>query len=478
MSASFDETEVRKALAQIIGLTAVFELRALDAKLSGDYRTGTVSGYFNNPDDCIAELGKLVSAKGIYFTLNTVNPALLARRVNRLAYAEKNTTTNDQHILSRRCLLLDVDFDRPAGISASAAEKEAAHQKAIEIHDYLKARGWPLPIVADSGNGYHLVYHVNLPSNDGKLLEQVLAALADRFDGDGVKIDKSVFNPARIARLYGTLAAKGDNTEERPHRPSKILKTPVRVVVTAEQLHALVDELQREKPAQAEQLASRNGMFDVDGLLSRHAVKVKERSTEPDGTIKWLLKECPFNRDHVDGEAALFLYPDGRLGFHCFHNSCTGKHWKDFRWHFEPERRTTPPRVDLQSPGDSAPVELPAPPAPYVSPPLVLLPSQLQEYIHAAAKSLNMDVAYILLPLLSALGSAIGNSRSILLKPGFHPTAGDLDRHHRAKRQPEISSVRGCLLCSDGTRARIDAAEQANAGRVHGRTRTIGRQEW
>ena len=28
----------------------------------------------------------------------------------------------------------------------------------------------------------HLVYHVNLPSDDEKLLEQVLAALADRFD--------------------------------------------------------------------------------------------------------------------------------------------------------------------------------------------------------------------------------------------------------------------------------------------------------
>jgi hypothetical protein len=67
----------------------------------------------------------------------------------------------------------------------------------------------------------------------------------------------------------------------------------------------------------------------------------------------------------------------------------------------------------------SEPVELPAPPAPYVSPPLTLLPPQLQEYVHAAAESLNVDVAFGLLPLLSALGSAIGNSRSILLKRGF-----------------------------------------------------------
>jgi hypothetical protein len=48
-----------------------------------------------------------------------------------------------------------------------------------------------------------------------------------------------------------------------------------------------------------------------------------------------------------------------------------------------------------------------------------LLPKVLQDYIHAAAESINVDVAFILLPLLSALGSAIGNSRSILLKRGF-----------------------------------------------------------
>ena len=218
--------------------------------------------------------------------------------------------------------------------------------------------------------------------------------------------------------MYGTLAAKGDNTEERPHRLSKILKTPLRVVVTTEQLRALVDELLPAEPAQVQLPAVRNGAFDVEVFLARHGIEVKERTTEPDSTIKWLLKECPFNYDHVDGKAAVFQSPDGKVGFKCFHNSCSDKHWKDFRRHFEPERKATSPRVDLQSPADSEPVELP-PPAPYVPPPLALLPSRLQEYIHAAAESLNVDDAFILLPKLSSLGTAIGNSRSILLKPGF-----------------------------------------------------------
>jgi hypothetical protein len=419
MKALFDEAEVRKTLARIIKHGAVFEVRALDAKLSTHHRAGTVSGYFNNPDACVAELRNLTSAKGIYVTLNPVNPALLARCANRLDYAEKNATTNDQHILERRWLPLDVDADRPSGIRASDSEKEAAHKKAREIHDYLKGRGWPPPLLADSGNGFHLLYPSDQDCDDNGLFEKVLAAIAHRFDGNGVKIDKSVFNPARIARLYGTLAAKGDDTVERPHRLSKILKTPLRVVVTTEQLRALVDELLPAEPAQVELLAARNGAFDIEGFLSRCAVEVKERTTEPDGTIKWLLAHCPFNHDHVDGEAAVFQSPAGKLGFKCFHNSCSDKHWKDFRRHFEPERKATSPRVDLQSPADSEPVDLPPPPAPYVPPPLMLLPSQLQEYVHAAAESLNVDVSFILLPMLSSLGTAIGNSRSILLKPDF-----------------------------------------------------------
>jgi hypothetical protein len=64
-------------------------------------------------------------------------------------------------------------------------------------------------------------------------------------------------------------------------------------------------------------------------------------------------------------------------------------------------------------------VDLPAAPAPYVSPPLALLPSQIQDYIQTVAESLNVDLSYVLLPLLSSLGCAIGNARSILLKRNF-----------------------------------------------------------
>jgi 5S rRNA maturation endonuclease (ribonuclease M5) len=80
------------------------------------------------------------------------------------------------------------------------------------------------------------------------------------------------------------------------------------------------------------------------------------------------------------------------------------------------------PEIDLTAgelSKDAEPDENTSPPRQYVPPPLTLLPWQLQEYVIAAAESLNFDVSYILLPLRSSLGSAIGNACSIILKRGF-----------------------------------------------------------
>jgi hypothetical protein len=420
----FNEWEVLKTLTKIV-CGDVFEIRALDAQLPGHYQPGTISGYFGHPNNCVNELKKLTSFKGVYITLNPVNSALLARRENRLDYVAKDDTTKDQHIVRRRWLILDVDADRPSGISSSSKEKQSARAMAGKIQNYLSGRGWPAPVFADSGNGYHLLYHIDLPPDDGQLLEQVLGVLADRFAADGVKIDRTVHNPARIVRLYGTKAAKGDSTKERPHRLSKILLSEHGGWVTADQLRALVDELRPKEPARVQSAPAFAG-FDVEVFLQRHNVEVSPKTQEPSSAVRWDLAKCPFNHDHVDGEAAVFQRPDGKLGFKCFHNSCADKHWKDFRRHFEPvaeHQKAAPAVTALQevSTVDAAPEEAePLPQAPlYVPPPLDLLPVVLREYVVAASEMLSVDESFIFLPMLSSLGGTIGHSRTILLKHGF-----------------------------------------------------------
>lgn len=201
---------------------SVIEIRAFNGK------GGTVSGYYDDHDALVEETAEL-DRQGwqVYRTLNPVNPALLARAANRLVERPK-ATTSDNDVTRRQWLLVDVDPVRPSGVSATNEEKWAAYTRALAIRSYLRTRGWPDPVAADSGNGFHLLYPIDLPNDQEsrELVKGVLEALASMFDDDRVKIDTSVHNASRIVRLYGTTTRKGDNTPERPHRRSKIKKIP------------------------------------------------------------------------------------------------------------------------------------------------------------------------------------------------------------------------------------------------------------
>ena len=240
-SARADLAEIRRALALLVD--GVFEIRIPKAG-----RNRTIRGYFGDLE-LAAKAAASWSGKvpAVYLTLNPVNPALLARASNRLeTYAE--TTTSDADILGRRWLLVDLDPKRPAGISASAPEHAAALKLAEAVRAHLHDCGWPEPIVADSGNGGHLLYRLALthdPDNTATL-QQVLKVLAARFDGPAVAVDTSVYNPSRISKLYGTWACKGDDTPDRPHRLSRILSAPAEPEPVALEL---LEELARQAPA-------------------------------------------------------------------------------------------------------------------------------------------------------------------------------------------------------------------------------------
>ena len=78
-------------------------------------------------------------------------PYLLARRVNHTDdYA--NDTTTDADILSRWWLPLDFDPVRPAGVSSTHAEHDAALARTRECRTYLTGQGLPDPVLGDSGN--------------------------------------------------------------------------------------------------------------------------------------------------------------------------------------------------------------------------------------------------------------------------------------------------------------------------------------
>lgn len=222
-----DLEEIRNALDVLhTDLTDVIELRAIGVR-SRSWPSIT-SGYFLDRDAC-AEAAAMLSplAEGTYITLNRINPALLARAVDRTrGRDEASDTTADHHVLRRVLLPIDCDPVRPKGISSTDEEREWAFQRAKEIREHMWAEGWDSPVFADSGNGAHLLYRIDLPANDGGHVQQVLTDLGHRFSDSRVVVDQTVFNPARIWKLYGTVARKGDHAPVvgRPHRLARLLE--------------------------------------------------------------------------------------------------------------------------------------------------------------------------------------------------------------------------------------------------------------
>jgi hypothetical protein len=199
----------------------------VEVRVPKTLREGTVSGYFDDMGALKRAVLTRTRDAGIYVTLNPVRPELLARCANRLQPFAKELT-KDGDILKRRWLLIDIDPNRPSGISASDEEHQAAIEKAMLVSFTLQGEGWPRPVLADSGNGGHLAYHIDLPNDASaeKLVEKVLKGLAQRFDDDRGKIDTTVYNASRIVKLWGTVARKGDSIPARPHRLSAIREDP------------------------------------------------------------------------------------------------------------------------------------------------------------------------------------------------------------------------------------------------------------
>ena len=337
-----DKAAILAALAVLFTPDDVIELRAFPKG-----RKRTDAGYFDAAHWTeLAEHAERLSTSGaaVYVTLNPVDPQLLSRYSNRIE-AFATSTTTDKQATRRRWLLIDLDPVRPSGTSATDGQLAAARDKARAVYKYLAGIGWPAPVVAESGNGYHLLYAIDLPNDDDAtaLVKAVLVALAGQFDDAQIKVDQSVFNAARIVKLYGTVANKGDHTAAAPWRLSKLVQTPAREVVTLEQLRALIPAATTSTAAAAP--VRQPGAFNLEDFLARHGMAYT--CDRHDGSERFKLAVCPFNAEHVNGEAAVFRKASGALGFKCQHDSCKGKDWRDVRELLDGPRPARAPDMDF-----------------------------------------------------------------------------------------------------------------------------------
>ncbi|ETI69370.1 hypothetical protein [Neobacillus vireti] len=322
IEASTTEEMIMESLSMLKRNEDVTELRILKTT------KGTVSGYFDDYQklaDVVAEYDGKVPA--IYFTLNPAKPDLLSRAANRVIQRAKNTTA-DADIECRRWLPIDFDPVRPSGISSTDEEHKAAHTMAKEVKQFLTGRGWSEPIVADSGNGVHLI-------------KQALEALDFQFSSESVNVDRSVYNAARIWKLYGTMACKGDHTDERPHRLSQILTYPEELKeVSKEQLQALASLCPKVSKPTSKKGNMEEG-FDLDSFIEQHQLDVSFIAPWQKGATKYVLSTCPWNESHTNGSAFIIHFTNGGIAAGCHHNSCSEENWQTLRKKFEPNWNPT-----------------------------------------------------------------------------------------------------------------------------------------
>lgn len=341
-----DTAAMLQALNVLFEPTDIIELRAFQKG-----RKRTDAGYFDGEHrEELAQHAARLNNNGaaVYITLNSIDPQLLGRYCNRIQeYAD--ATVTDANVTRRRWLLIDLDPKRPKNTAATDEQLSKAKALASEIYAYLRDdMGWPSPIVAESGNGFHLLYPLDMANDDAarELIKGALIGLAAMFDTDDVQIDTTVFNAARICKLYGTVATKGDHTPAAPWRLSQLVKVPPRdAVVTAEQLQALHIAT---PPVQPLTHASQpyTGRFTLSDFLARLAIPYEH--DRHDGRDRYKLEHCPFNAEHGKGEAAIFQNSDGKLGFKCQHNSCAGYGWQDVRALLDgPKESRQPPVMDF-----------------------------------------------------------------------------------------------------------------------------------
>jgi hypothetical protein len=324
-----EEDDIKRTLSFYHSDGTTFEICGFG---TDHYPKAVDGGFFNDHERASkAARGLTENHHAVYTTINPVDKALLGRANNRIRPGISRTQDKDVTRIKR--LLVDCDPIRPSKISSTDGERLAAIELCEKIKAELSAAGWPEPLIGDSGNGGHLVYVVdleNVPENVD-IIKRCLQSLTQKYDNEAVQIDQSVFNPARISKVYGTWARKGDDTPDRPHRLSRIISVPDEPKpVKIELLKALAATARSQSPKGEKPTGTTRGKLDLAAYLDKYEIPVKEVK-EHQGATLHVLETCIFDETHTDGEASIVQGADGRLFYQCFHNSCKDKKWKDAR---------------------------------------------------------------------------------------------------------------------------------------------------
>jgi hypothetical protein len=368
--------EIRLGISLLFKPGQLVELRVRTASV------GWRGFYFDDHEklaETVARLDDDPRVVSLYYVINPVKPSLVrtratcecekckggglvvlnpnAAQVERILHGPTQHLTQNEDIDFLQNLFIDFDtvrsphmkldgakkaeFQKLQHESATKEEKVATRVVANKVLKHLEQKGFPQPLMADSGNGYHVIPRVqmsNAPHNTNLLLD-CIKALAKKFNCDACHIDASVSNAARLTRAYGSMTRKGTDTPERPYRRNRMLQ-PVQPIseVPLDQILILASEIASDSnrckgeamPVPTEDFDPQT-YFDWFADPNNHPRRkdrkpafeiVSER--ESAGVTYYITDICLIaGHKHTGSVVTGFGFGDS-FGYHCFSDDCEG----------------------------------------------------------------------------------------------------------------------------------------------------------
>lgn len=330
-----DESEVYKWFDILKNNKELVEIRLIGSNKNG-------SGYFTDAKTLIEAIKPYTDSYNCYFTLNSINPACYGREQKDKIVLRPKNTTQDNEIICRNYVLIDLDPKRPSGVCSTNEEAMKAHEKGKEVTKFLIDNGFYEPIVVFSSSGIHLYLKCALLNNEEntKLVKRFLNAISMLFSDDDVDCDTSVYNAARISRLIGSYSCKGANNDAtRPQRKCRFLSIPDEIKVNEKEYFVKIANMYPEEEQPSRENNYSVERFDLEAFLKKHNIEVTKVDKVAGGK-KYVLKHCIFNHSHTGKDAVIFQRDSGQIAYHCFHSSCQQYSWHDARLMFEPDAYT------------------------------------------------------------------------------------------------------------------------------------------
>lgn len=371
--------EIRKGVSMLYRKGDVVEVR-VPRKHDVEF-SPNISGFFDNLETLAQAIYQINTEykSTVYTTLNPVRPSWMA--VNNKAYIGSKTMqdemtraglaleprmkksvlwetgkthwamrmSEDEDILKRRWILIDIDAGQPANTNSSAAEHANTLAMAKAVIEFLTDRGFPAPALTNSGNGHHVYVRVDLENSaeDAFLVRRFLKSLHQRFhDQFGTAhVDEGMFNAGRITKATGSFVYKGKDTTERPCRFSRVLNSASAKFAMREQLQEIAEEYELQPGESIGQWNGNNGIAIDNEELQDVVDRVRDfldfydlehHDLRQTGADLILPCECPNAESHTmnggELECVVMIASDGSLSFCCQHAHCQQlRTWKGMR---------------------------------------------------------------------------------------------------------------------------------------------------